>query len=99
MVTEEGKTRAIVAHITIIGWIVAVVMNNTNRDEFASFYIRQLLGLAILGIIGSAIPYVQYAAGILVLIFWIISLVGAINNEKAETPIVGPLFQDWFKAL
>lgn len=99
MITEEGKTRAIVAHITLIGWIIAVVMNNDKKDEFASFYIRQLLGLTIFGVIGSAIPYVQYVAGLAVFIFWIISLVGAINNEKAETPIVGPLFQNWFKSL
>jgi hypothetical protein len=31
--------------------------------------------------------------------FVIITLVGSIQGEKMETPIVGKYFQDWFKAL
>ena len=45
----DGKTRAIVAHFTIIGWIIALVINNNEeKDEFASFYIRQMLGLLLI---------------------------------------------------
>lgn len=41
----DGKTKAIVAHITWIGWIIALILNSSEKDEIASFFIRQLLGL------------------------------------------------------
>jgi len=110
MVTEEGKTRAIIAHMTLIGWIIAVVMNNEKKDDFASFYIRQMLGLVILGIATSIaasilliIPFIGLLLGpalyVGILILWVLSLIGAANGEKKELPVVGSMFQDWFKSL
>lgn len=95
----DGKTKAIIAHITIIGWIVAIVLNSSEKDEFASYYIRQLLGLYLLGIICTLIPIVGWIVSIAVFVFWILSLIGAAQGEMKETPIVGKYFQDWFKAL
>lgn len=95
----DGKTKAIVAHITIIGWIIALVINSNEKDEFASYYIRQLLGIYLLGLILTMIPVIGWIISIAVFVFWIMSLVGAIQGEIKETPIVGKYFQDWFKAL
>lgn len=95
----DGKTKAIVAHITIIGWIIALVLNSSEKDEFASYYIRQLLGLYLLGIICSIIPVIGWVISIVVFVFWILSLIASIQGETKETPIVGKYFQDWFKSL
>lgn len=95
----DGKTKAIVAHITWIGWVIALVINSSEKDELASFYIRQLLGLYLFSIVISFIPIVNIFGWILTFVFWIISLIGAINGEQKEIPWVGKLFQDWFKAL
>ncbi|NOY95773.1 MAG: hypothetical protein GXO81_05240 [Chlorobi bacterium] len=95
----DGKTKAIVAHITLIGWLIALVINSSEKDEFASYYIRQTLGIFILGIVLAWIPYIKVIAWIIVFIFWILSLIGSIQGEKKETPFVGQYFQDWFKAL
>ncbi len=96
----DGKTKAIVAHITIIGWIVAIVLNqNEQKDEFASFYIRQMLGLILLSVITSIIPIVGWILWIVVIVFWVMSLIGAAGDKKALTPVVGHYFQDWFKAI
>ena len=95
----DGKTKAIVAHITLIGWIIALVINSSEKDELASYYIRQTLGIYLLGIILSIIPIVNIIGWILTLVLWILSLIGAISAEKKETPVVGKYFQDWFKAL
>ena len=46
----SGKAKAIIAHITLIGWIVALVLNMQKRDSYASFYIRQYLGIMIWGL-------------------------------------------------
>lgn len=95
----DGKTKAIVAHITFIGWIIALVLNSSEKDEFASYYIRQLLGLYLLGLVLTLIPFVGWILNIVVFVFWILSLIGSIQGEKKETPVVGKYFQDWFKGL
>ena len=95
----DGKTRAIVAHITLIGWIVALVVNSNDKDEFASYYIRQNLGLNLLGIILTFIPVIGWILSIVVFVFWIMSLIGSIQGEKKETPWIGNYFQEWFKAM
>jgi uncharacterized membrane protein len=94
----DGKTKAIVAHITLIGWIVALVMNSQQKDEYASFYIRQMLGLIILNFIWI-IPILGWIIGIVVLVLWIMSIIGAASGELKPTPVVGKYFQEWFKAL
>lgn len=96
---EQGRTIAIIAHITFIGWIVAIIMNNTEKDDFASFYIRQVLGIFLLGAVGALIPMVNIAIAIIVLIALIMSLVGAVNRNRTLLPVIGPLFQDWFRSL
>ena len=95
----DGKTKAIVAHITIIGWIIALVVNSNEKDEIASYYVRQTLGIYLLGIVLGIIPVINLIAWIVVLVFWIMSLIGAIQGEMKETPLVGKYFQDWFKSL
>ena len=93
------QVKSIIAHITLIGWIVALVLNNSERDSQTSFYLRQTLGIYILGAIGSFIPGVRVVIGIICLILWIISLVGAAQDKQTEVPVVGPYFQDWFKGI
>lgn len=96
---ESGKTVAIVAHLTIIGWIIALIMNSSNKTEIGSFYIRQTLGIGLLGIVLGIIPIINFIAWIFPLILWIVSLVGAINGSKKPVFLVGEYFQNWFKSL
>ena len=98
-IASDGKNIAIIAHLTIIGWIIALVMNNTTKNEFGSFYIRQMLGLMITGFIFSFIPLIGWVIGLVIFVLWIVSLVGALSGEQKLTPGIGPYFQDWFKSL
>jgi uncharacterized membrane protein len=95
----DGKTKAIVAHITFIGWIIALVLNSSEKDEFASYYIRQTLGIWLFGIIISIIPVINLIGWVITFIFWLLSLIGSIQGEIKETPVVGKYFQDWFKGI
>ncbi len=95
----DGKTNAIVSHLFLIGWVIALVINSNEKDEFASFYIRQNLGLMLAGMILVLIPVIGWIISIAIFVFWIMSLIGAVQGEKKETPILGKYFQDWFKAL
>ena len=96
---DNGKTVAIIAHITFIGWIVAIVMNRQNKTEFGSYYIRQTLGIWILMLILGIIPVVGCFAGLLGIVLVIISLVNAANGKMVPIAVVGTYFQDWFKSL
>lgn len=96
----DDKVKAIVAHITLIGWIVALVLNQgENKTELASFYIRQMLGLMIASFVLGFVPLINVIVWLVFLVFWIMSLLGALNGEKKPTPYLGDYFQDWFKAL
>ncbi|MBF8151228.1 YtxH domain-containing protein [Winogradskyella sp. F6397] len=98
-VFSDGKNVAIIAHITFIGWIIAIVMNSSNKTEFGSFYIRQNLGLILLGVVSSWIPIVNLVAWIVLLIAWIMSLISALGGEMKPTFLLGKQYQEWFKGL
>lgn len=100
---QEGKTMAIISYITWIGTLIAFVVNNEKHNSFAAFHIRQMVGLSLFSLAISFLArYVGFAAGILgigLFVLWIIGLIGAINGEEKKVPLVGDLFQDWFKAI
>lgn len=93
----DARAKAIVAHITIIGWLIALVLNS-NKEEFTSFYLRQTLPMHILWMVLSAIPVIGWIVGLLVVVFWIISFVGAVQGEQKLIPY-GNEFQKWFSTL
>ncbi len=99
-VLGDGKNIAIIAHITIIGWVIALIMNsNDKKSEYASFYIRQMLGLMLLSIVLGLIPVLNLFSWILPVVLWIMSLIGALSGEKKPIFLLGNQFQDWFKSL
>jgi len=98
-VLSDGKNVAIIAHITLIGWIIAIVMNGSNRTELGSFYIRQMLGFILLSVVTSLIPIVNFVAWIPIVIAWIMSLISALGGQKKPSWLLGEQFQEWFKGL
>lgn len=97
-VLSDGKNVAIIAHLTLIGWIIALVMN-TSKNELASFYIRQMLGLMIVALLLSFVPVLGWFLNLGMLALWIISLMGALEGQKKLVPLFGEYFQDWFKSV
>jgi uncharacterized membrane protein len=95
----DGKTKAIIAHITLIGWIIALVLNSSDKDELASYYIRQMLGLMIFSLLSMIPGIVGSIFGIVAIVFWILSLISAAQGEMKPLPVIGEHFQDWFKSL
>lgn len=102
----NAKVKAIVSHIFLIGWVIAFVINLNDKEEYASFYIRQNLGIIIAGIavgILGEFPIIGWLVsvfgGLLVFIFWLMSLIWSISGEMKTVPWVGQYFQDWFKTF
>jgi len=102
----QGKTIAIISYITIIGLIIAFIMNNDKKDEFASYHIKQSLGIALtafaLSVIGI-IPILGWIISILgiffVLFLWITGLINAVSGKKKPVPVLGKKYEEWFKGI
>ncbi len=100
--SKQGKTAAIVAYLTILGTIIAYFMNNDSKNLFASFHIRQALGINIaFYLLGALVTVfdswpISIAFYVFILVLWIFGLITAIREEKKTVPILGPYFQQWF---
>jgi len=101
---NSNSQMTIVAYITIIGLIIAIVDNKDKKDDMVSYHIRQsagLAGMAIALFVISLIPFlgwVIYIVGIFVLLYmWIMGLVNAAKPEKKPVPLLGHKFEEWLK--
>lgn len=102
---KEGKTIAIISYFHVIGLIIAFVMNQNKHNFFASFHIRQSIGLVLLSFAVNFINRYSnfgWLSNLLwfgVFVLWIIGLIGAIQGEEKRIPILGDKFQEWFKNI
>ncbi len=98
----DSKTKAIIAHITVFGWFLAFILNQQQRDAYTTFYLRQTLALVLIGLFipmfGGVVLF-SSLLGIVVFVFWLISLINCINGKMEVLPFVGHYFQDWFKSI
>jgi len=102
---EKGKTAAITSYILIIGVLIAMSMNSENKNSFASFHIRQALGLSLtfisLGLIISNFdsPMISISMWVFLSVLWTYGIFSAINGETKPIPLLGNYFQKWFKSI
>ena len=102
---EEGKTTAITSYILIIGVFVAMSMNAENKNSFASFHIRQALGLSLtfisLGLIISNFDsgMLSISMWIFVSVLWGYGIFSAINGETKPLPLLGDYIKKAFKSI
>jgi uncharacterized membrane protein len=102
---NKGKNIATISYLTIIGTVIAILMNNDTKSEFASFHIRQALGIFLtFFLLGYFIGYfdswmITSAFWVFIFVLWVFGFIAALNGEKKEMPIVGNFFQNIFKSL
>lgn len=102
---EKGKTAAITSYILGIGVFIAMSMNSEDKNPFASFHIRQGLGITItfislgliLGNFNSLMISVPMWAFVFVL--WSYGIITAVKGESKPMPLLGNLFQKWLKDI
>ncbi|GAA4918827.1 DUF4870 domain-containing protein [Mucilaginibacter defluvii] len=105
----SNKTKAIVAYITIIGWIIAYLdyKKSTDKSPLVNYHLGQSLGLIIFSfvlgiavtILVSIVPSLYFLSMIVSLVSLVLLLLGIItaNNETIKPlPIVGKLFEGKF---
>lgn len=99
---SDGKLAAIISHFFFIGPIIALFINEEQKDRFGSFYIRQNIGITIIFLlIGALMGFVQiasamYAFYLFIFIIWLYSFLGAVTGTYKLLPVVGESFQKWF---
>jgi uncharacterized membrane protein len=102
---EEGKTAAITSYILGVGVFIAMSMNAEDKNSFASFHIRQGLGITLtfisLGLIISNFDSMMISAPmwICISVLWTYGIFSAIKGETKPMPLVGNLYQKWFKSI
>ena len=97
----DQKTTGIIAYLTWIGLIIALVLNK-DKSEYVRFHMRQSLGLFLMFTLSSILCVMPLLGAIIwvgILVFWVIAFVGAINGEMKPIPVLGDKFQAWFKSL
>lgn len=109
MMTEEtiqdGKTMALIAYFTIIGSVIAIIMNSDKKNPFTAFHAKQGLGLnltyMIVGYFVSSFDNFSISIG-----FWIAmgvlfmyGIYSAITITCKEVPLLGSLYQKLFSTI
>ncbi len=104
--TQEGKSTAIIAYITLIGLIVAFVQNAEKKNTFATYHIRQSLGLMCTGLalfVVGLIPFLGWILSILgtfaMIALWIMGLLNAVNGKERPIPMLGSYYNNWFSNI
>lgn len=106
----QGKDVALIAHLTVVGLVIAIIMNSSNKTAFGSYHIRQALGLWItyvlygfLWIFFLIIPIIGWIAGIalgiLMIAMWIVGIINALNGYEKPMPVFGKKYAEWFKSV
>lgn len=102
---ETGKTAAITSYILGIGVFIAMSMNSEDKNEFASFHIRQGLGITLtfisLGLIVNNFDSLMISVPmwIFISVLWTYGIFSAIKGETKPVPLLGEYFQKWLKSI
>ncbi len=99
---NKGKTIAILAYCTLIGFIIAIIMHQSEKTKYGAFHIRQALGLFIFGVgailVLTAIGWFMWFLWVLLpviqislLVFVILGIVNAANGKAKKLPLIGDL--------
>jgi uncharacterized membrane protein len=103
----EDKTVAILSYLTLIGFIVAIVMNSSKKTQLGAFHLRQALGIFLtwLGVVVAdfILIFIPILGWLAMFVLWISMLallvmgfIGAIQGKMKPVPLVGSMYQKWF---
>jgi uncharacterized membrane protein len=102
---EEGKSAAIMGYAFVVGVLIAMSMNSEKKNPYASYHIRQSLGLSILFVAigytlsGLWIAEVVFPFWICMIVLWGYGVYTAITGQMRPIPLIGGVCQKIFKNL
>lgn len=104
---DNPRTAAIIAYITIIGWLMAYYwLYPGHKSRMGILHIRQALFLHIFTFIINVIMYylvtslIVYGVVVVALFtLWAVGVMHAINGQEKLLPVIGPWSQKLFAGL
>lgn len=101
----KSKIVAILSYLSLMGWIIALFLNNANRTRLGTFHVRQSFGIICLAtfvfiIVGliNLMP-LTIVAVIPIVILWFMGFIAAFQGKTTHVPLVGKFFQKWFQGI
>ncbi|RXK83628.1 DUF4870 domain-containing protein [Filimonas effusa] len=104
-----NRTMAIVAYITLIGWVISYVSyrNSDDKSPFVRYHLGQALGVMIfsillsvaIGILAGIVPAlatVLYIVSLVPLVFMLLGIITASNNAERPIPLIGKFVEGKF---
>ncbi|WP_210725598.1 DUF4870 domain-containing protein [Candidatus Colwellia aromaticivorans] len=89
-----AKTVAIIGYITLLGWLVAIVLHDKHKSDFATFHLRQSLGLIITGALLALVPLIGWLLNVAVFLTWLYAIYHAVQGQKVKVPVLGDCYQE-----
>ena len=83
----DTKTTSIVAYLTWVGLVIALLAGD---KEGAKFHLNQALVIMLFSLIGI-IPCIGWIWAIFMLVCRVMGLVEAIKQEEKEVPLIGKI--------
>jgi uncharacterized membrane protein len=106
MNTKPNTSLAAISYLTFIGFLIALIQNQSKKEAFTRFHLVQSLGLILTAVTLSIIAIVPvlgwfiYIVGIFLLLYmWIVSLMNAIKGREKPTPILGEKYIQWLDGI
>ncbi len=99
-----GRSAALIAYTPFIGFLLAFFINQEEKNEFATWHVKNMFGIFILFLVSVIImSNVNVTAGdimwFLTLLIWIYCWIMAGKNQKKGIPYLSDRFQEWFVFL
>lgn len=96
---DEGKTIAIISYITIIGLIIAYILNNSKHNSFAQFHIGQSVRIVVLAfanyllawVLPSSLGLITTLISLAIFVLIILGIVNAANGKTTPLPVIGTI--------
>jgi|SRR5690554_3054645 len=102
---KNDKTIALLSYLFLLGWMIALFLNNSNRSALGSFHVRQSFGIMCVGalvfiVVGILdITTLSIIAVLGVFVLWVLGFLSAIQGKLQPVPVVGVYFQKWFRGI
>jgi uncharacterized membrane protein len=76
--STEDNTVAIVAYLTLIGFIAAIIIHGSKKTSLGAYHLRQALGLLLFAVVGSfaigivsiVLAFIPYLGALMIWVLW-----------------------------
>lgn len=98
---SEDKAAAILSYITVVGFIIAIVLQSQKKTRLGAYHLRQSLGIYLAGVVTGALWFIPLLGWILIpvvwaalVVFWVMGLIAAAQGRMTPVPLIGQKIQD-----